>query len=94
MMEEWIVEYIRQNYQVSTIDQPFHEAFFAEFGGNRKETYFGARPVYKAQRQLKKLWEKDVLERHRHKLGMGVEFRRWVYVYRIRELELGWEVQI
>ena len=91
-MEEWIVEYIKQNYQVSATDQPFHEAFFAEFGGKRKETCFGAQLVYKAQRRLKKLWEKDVLERHQHKLGMGTEFPRWVYVYRIREQ--GWEIQI
>ena len=93
-MDKWIVEYIRRNYQVSATDQPLHEAFFAKFGGKRKEIYLGAQVVYKSQRKLKKLWEKDALERHRHKLGMGIEFPRWVYVYRIRELEQGWEIQI
>lgn len=93
-MDEWIVEYIRQNYQVSAADQPFHEAFFAKFGGKRKETCSGTRIVYKAQRRLKKLWEKDTLERHRHRLNMGAEFPRWVYMYRICELKQGWEIQI
>lgn len=93
-MDKWIVEYIRRNYQVSATDQPFHEAFFAEFGGKRKEIYLGAQVVYKVQRRLKRLWEKDVLERHICKLSMGLEFPKWVYIYRIRELEQGWEIQI
>ncbi len=93
-MDDWIVEYIRQNYQVSAMDQPFQEAFFAKFGGKKKETSSGAHIVYKAQRRLKKLWEEDVLERHMRKLNMGLEFPKWVYVYRIRELEQGWEIQI
>ncbi len=87
-MNEWIVEYIRQNYQVSAMDQPFHKTFFAKFGGKRS----GTRIVYKAQRRLKKLWEEGVLERHT--LNMCAPFPRWIYVYRIRELEQGWEIQI
>ncbi len=91
-MDNWIVEYIRQNYQVSATDQPFHEAFFAKFGGKRKETCSGARIVYKAQRRLKKLWEEGSLDRHIH--NTCALFPRWIYVYRVCELERGWEIQI
>ncbi len=27
-------------------------------------------------------------------LVVGLEFPKWVYVYRVRELERGWEIQI
>ncbi len=64
ILDEWIVEYIRQNYQVSATDHSFHEAFFTKFGGKRKEACSGTRIVCKAQGRLKKLWEHGTLERH------------------------------
>ncbi len=86
-MNDWIIEYIKQNYCVSATDYHFHNEFFAKFGGLRKETYFGAQTVYKAQRRLKKLWEEGILERHRSKTGGGIGFPKWVHVYRLREPE-------
>jgi len=88
-MDKWILEYIRQNYQVSATDYPFREEFFAKFGGKRKEACSGTRIV---QRRLKKLWKEGALDRHTH--NMCALFPRWIYVYTIRELEQGWEVQI
>ncbi len=91
MMDEWIIEYIKSNYYVSATDYLFHEAFFAEFGGRRKETCFGAQTVYKAQKRLKKLWERDILERHRNTIRARDGLSKWVYVYKLHEPE--WVVQ-
>ncbi len=85
IIDKWITEYIKQNYCVSATDQPFHEAFFAKFGGKRNDT-FGVQTVYKAQRRLKKLWDDGILERHRNSFS-SAEFPRWVYVYKLREPE-------
>jgi hypothetical protein len=85
VMRNWIMGYIRENGPVCATDQPFHEAFHERFGGARKETMWGAEPVTKAMRTLKKMSDDGTLKRGRVGLGGNWQpgFPRWNYVYYI-----------
>jgi len=86
-MHEWIINYIRKHGPVSATDELFHEAFYQNFGGARKETMFGAQPVAKAMQMLKQMYNDGHLDRAIIGLGgMPVGYPKWNYVYYIERV--------
>lgn len=84
-MEEWIVEYLHQNMEASAVNKDFHEKFHQKFGGRKKETFFGAEPVAKAQATLAAMYNKGTVIRRR----IGIQnwqpgMPKWVYSYSVR----------
>ena len=61
--KEFIIEYLGKNPGTNVSDSIFHEEFFERFGGKRKETFFGAMPVYKAQRLLSTMYKNGEISR-------------------------------
>ena len=83
---KFILEYIKENFSTDVCDQYFHEEYYKRFGGKRKLTNWGAQPVYKAQRQLKELWEEGILNRSTYGLvERDSGFPKWVYEYYLKE---------
>jgi len=84
-MRKFIIWWIETYDPVCATDTPFHEAFFARFGGKRKEANWGAQTVNKAMRLLKKMYDEGELSRV--VVGIGGRgnwqpgFPRWNYVY-------------
>lgn len=81
--EKWIIEYLKNNCGTSVTDQKFHEDFYNEFGGKRKETLYGAMPVYKAMKLLKEMYDMGILTRGIVTLDINwrTGFPFWNYVY-------------
>lgn len=82
-MREWIKQYIREHGPVDVCDTAFHEEFYQRFGGARKETTFGAQPVYKAMRTLKQMSDDGEISRGIIGLGGNWQpgFPKWCYGY-------------
>jgi len=82
---EFIIEYLKRNGYTDVTDEKFHDEFHLKFGGKRKWHFFGASPVYKAQRLLTKMWKDGILDRgilslSEHEQG----FPNWVYGYSLK----------
>ena len=84
---QFVIEYLRRNFEADACNQEFHDEFHALFGGARHETYWGAQTVYKAQRLLKAMADDGTLERYPVGLGGNWQpgFPRWVYGYTLRD---------
>lgn len=87
LMRAFILNYLTENCETNSCDQIFHEQFFKEFGGSRKETLWGAEPVRKAQKMLKELYDEGTLDRGIITLGQNWQpgFPKWVYSYTIKK---------
>jgi hypothetical protein len=81
LMQQFITEWLLKKSAVSTVDEPFHEAFYQEFGGKRKETTWGAQPVVAAMKLLGEMRKQGILERSSVGLPGGEGFPSWVYCY-------------
>lgn len=83
--DDWILEYIRVNGSVDVTSQAFHEAYHQKFPKfQRKEKLWGAQPVPQAMRDLRRLYDQEVLDRWRVELGNVHKqdgFPSWVWVY-------------
>ena len=86
-MEQWVIDYVSKNPGVSVTDEKFHEEFYQNFGGARKETFFGAQPVDKAMKLLKDLEKRGHLSRSIIGLAGNWQpgFPKWNYVYFIED---------
>jgi hypothetical protein len=89
--EQFIIEYLLKHTCTSVCDVLFHEQYHERFGGKQKEYYYGASPVYKAQRLLASMWKRGLLNRHRVSIPeMQIDIPNWVYVYELHpELKIG-----
>lgn len=67
--EQWVLDWIKENVEASSVNQKFHDEFHAQFGGARKFYFWGAQPVRKAMRLLSKLHQEGKLDRRRISLG-------------------------
>lgn len=86
-IQKFIINYIEENKNTDVCDQNFHEQFYNKFDGKRKETNWGAQPVYKAMNWLKKLYEQNILSRGKVSLAGSWQpgFPKWVYAYRLKK---------
>ena len=84
----FVIEYLEEHYATDACDQKFQEQWFLKFGGNRKQTIWGAEPVREAASYLKELWQQGILDRGVVTLGINWQpgFPRWVYGYTLREI--------
>ena len=82
-IRDFIMAYLAENHCTDATDEKFHEEFYQRFGGKRKETYFGAQMVYKAQRWLKRMCDEKLLQRKRFGISDAPAdgFPTWVYMY-------------
>jgi len=82
-IRKFIITYLEENFSADATDEKFHTEFYERFGGKRKQTYWGAQTVYKAQKWLKKLYDEGTLDRGVINLGANWQpgFPRWVYGY-------------
>lgn len=87
LMRAFILDYLKENQGVDCTDEVFHEMFFNEFGGSRKETMFGSEPVRAAQKMLKEMYDEGTLDRGIITLGVTWQpgFPKWVYAYTIKK---------
>ena len=83
---KFIQEYLGDNYVTDVTDAKFHDEFHEKFGGKRKETNWGAAPVYKAQRLLEDMYHAGMLDRGIVTLGANWQpgFPKWAYGYTLR----------
>ncbi len=95
-IDDWVIDYLMQSKyaSASVVDQPFHDKFYAKFGGKRTETNYGAQPVHKAMSCLTRLYKAGILKRSRVSIDWRLEgFPPWVYSYQMnetyRQLRLG-----
>jgi hypothetical protein len=82
--KRFIHDYLYTHGCTDVCNSGFHDGFYRRFGGKRKEPFYGARPVYKAQRLLAEMTRAGVLARYRRSLvEMPQGFPKWVYVYEL-----------
>ncbi len=86
--QNFILGFLHEKTYVDVTNQGFHEQWFELFGGRRKETVWGAQPVYDAQFWLRKLLDQGILFRFVVTLGVNWQpgFPRWVYGYGLTKL--------
>ena len=79
----WIKQYLKEHHGTCVTDALFHEQFYNKFRGKRKETLWGAQPVWKAMKLLKQMYEEGELTRDIVGLGANWQpgFPKWNYVY-------------
>lgn len=84
---KFVLEYLEKNFTTNVCDQEFHEKWYSNFGGKRKETQWGAEPVYQAQRFLELLYKEGSLNRGVVSLGANWQpgFPKWVYGYTLKK---------
>lgn len=87
-IKAWIIKWLKNNGNgtADACNRYFHEDFYEAWGGKRKEYFYGAAPVEKAQYYLKQLYLENKLDRYivglpEHLSGMP----NWVYVYELKD---------
>ena len=85
--QHFVVRYLREHFSTSAVDQLFHELWRDKFGGAYKSANWGAEMSYGAMRQLKRMYDRNMLERGVVRLGTNWQpgFPRWVYGYTLKE---------
>jgi len=84
LIQEFILDYLRENDTISILEEEFHDGFHNQFGGKRSGTRWGSDPVYKAQRWLERLYRQSILDRSRISIR-DPEFPNWVYIYTLSD---------
>lgn len=83
--KKFVVDYLKINKTADVCNMDFHEKFYQKFGGKRKETWYGAQPVFKAMFVLKELYNVGILMRSRIRLSrIGIGFPKWCYTYELK----------
>ena len=67
--QHFVVRYLREHFSTSAVDQLFHELWRDKFGGAYKSANWGAEMSYGAMRQLKRMYDRNMLERGVVRLG-------------------------
>ena len=84
--EQWIIEWLENNFSADVCNQEFHDEFWRRFGGARVQKNWGAQPVLKAQRLLERMCRDELLVRSRIGLWRPEPgLPRWVYVYTLED---------
>lgn len=84
--EIFIINYLKKHVTVDACNENFHDEFFNQFGGKRKQTFFGAQPIYKAMRLLSKMYKENKIDRTIISLPDHLSgFPNWIYVYSLKE---------
>ena len=83
--EQFIVEWCQNNLCTGVTDSPFHDEFYAKFGGARKQYLWGAAPVHKAMRLMYSMSRRGILARAKVLPGSngGLGFPNWCYTYHL-----------
>ena len=79
--KQFIIEYLKEHGCANVVMTHFHDTFHEKFGGKRKETLWGAMPVYKAQRLLGHMESEGILSRYLISMERRAGFSTWVYDY-------------
>ena len=89
--EQFIIEYLLEHLKADACDTDFHDQYHDKFGGKQKLCFYGASPVYKAQRLLSSMYKRGLLVRKRVSIfGLQIDMPNWVYVYELHpELKIG-----
>jgi hypothetical protein len=82
--DDWIIKWLQAHTSANSCDSEFHDAYTIAFPRyTRKLTSWGAQPVGQAMRDLARLHNAGIIERHSIALGLAWQpgFPRWVWSY-------------
>lgn len=83
----FIEDWLKNNYATDVLDSPFHDAYAKAFPQYAREWHaWGACPVKQAMKDLKTMYDSNVLQRQRLDLGLSWQpgFPRWVWSYQLK----------
>ena len=87
-MRAWVLEYLREQTRkygdgaaVDVCNRPFHDAFYARFGGAVVPKCYGAQPVKKAMRLLREMAKEGLLVTGRIGIDKRAGLPTWVILY-------------
>lgn len=85
--EAFILDWVRRHASTDSVDQKFHEAFTAQYGGVVSRKMFGAQRNHKAMRLVGKMAKDGKLNRFKVSLGGAWQpgFPKWVWSYELAE---------
>jgi len=86
-MQEFVIQYIKENLSTSVVDKEFHDAFAIKFGYKQQFKMWGAKPCRKAMQILKNLYDANILDKKRISICGGEGFPTWVYVYDMKAVK-------